>query len=86
MLAELEHGDAAVLELRLPDSFPPTPLARLRAPVFAIVGAILRGRRVIIPRGKDTVQGADRILVFSLRQDEEKVRDFFQRRAARESV
>jgi len=84
LLAELEHGDAMVLELKLPEGFPPTSLIELRAPVFAIVGGILRERKVIVPRGKDAVQGEDRLLVFCTREDEAKVRDFFLRSTRRD--
>lgn len=84
MLAELEHGDAMVLELVVPDGLAPTPLSELRAPVFAIIGAILRDRNVIIPQGRDAIQGGDRILVFCIHEDEEKVRNFFLRKVVKE--
>jgi trk system potassium uptake protein TrkA len=77
LLAELEHGDAEVIELTLPEDLPPVPLARMKYDVFAIIGAILRGGKVIIPRGTDAVEGRDRILVFCRRAEEEKVREFF---------
>ena len=79
LLAELEHGDAEVIELDLPPGLPPMPLARLKSDVFAIVGAILRDGRVIIPRGGDSLEGKDRILVFCSKQDDERVREFFLR-------
>jgi trk system potassium uptake protein TrkA len=83
LLAEVEHGDAEVLELTLPDALPPTPLSRLKSDVFAIIGAILREGRVVIPRGADSVQGKDRILVFCTKSEEEEVREFFLRRILR---
>jgi trk system potassium uptake protein TrkA len=79
LVAELEHGDVIVLRLEVPAHRPPTPLAEMRAPVFAIVGAILREGRVIIPHGNDEVIGGDRLLVFCSRQDEQETRHFFQR-------
>ena len=85
MLAELEHGAAMVLELEVPEDVPPTPLLRLKAPVFAIIGAILRDQKVIIPQGKDSVQGKDRLLIFCTREDEEKVREFFTKKIRKES-
>jgi trk system potassium uptake protein TrkA len=83
LLAELEHGDAEVLELTLPEDLPPVPLVRMKAGVFAIIGAILRGGKVIIPKGADAVQGRDRIIVFCPKEAEEDVRDFFLRRILR---
>lgn len=85
LLAELEHGEAMVLELELPSDLPPTPLGEVRAPEFAIVGAILRENRVIIPKGVDTLQGKDRILVFCTVEYEREVRDFFLERLPRKS-
>jgi trk system potassium uptake protein TrkA len=83
LLAELEHGDAEVLELTLPEELQPVPLAQMKGGAFAIIGAILRGGRVIIPKGSDAVQGRDRILVFCPKHAEDDVRDFFLRRILR---
>lgn len=76
LLAELEHGDAEVIELEVPEDIEPTPLSALKADLFAIIGAILRRGRVIIPRGSDLVEGGDRLLVFCLREHDREVRDF----------
>lgn len=75
--AELEHGDARVIELKLPPHFVSTPLSALRAPTFVHVGSILRRRQLIIPRGHDTLQAGDQLLLFCTREDEEQVREFF---------
>ena len=80
MLAEVEHGDAEVLELVLPDDLPAIPLASMKSELLGIIGAILRKGQVIIPRGSDKVQGGDHLLVFCLRAVEADVRDFFLRR------
>jgi trk system potassium uptake protein TrkA len=77
LLAELEHGDAEVLELVLPEDLPPVPLTRMKAGLLGIIGAILRQGKVIIPRGSDDVQGGDHLLVFCMRSEEEGVREFF---------
>jgi trk system potassium uptake protein TrkA len=77
LIAELDHGDVKVLRLDVPEELPPTPLKEMRAPVFAIIGAVMRGGKVIIPHGSDTVQGGDSILVFCATEDEETTRGFF---------
>ena len=77
LLVELEHGEAEVLELVLPDDLPSVPLVKMRSGLFGIIGAIVRRGRVIIPRGQDSVQGGDHLLVFCLREQEESVREFF---------
>lgn len=82
MLAELEHGDAEVLEIEVPVGTPPVPLPRLRTDLFAIIGAILRDGIVVIPRGKDFVKGGDRLIVFCTKESDEQVREFFMGRLA----
>ena len=77
MLAELEHGDAEVVELVLPEDLPPVKLMDMKSGMFGIIGAIVREGRVIIPRGLDHVQGGDHLLVFCMRTEEETVREFF---------
>ena len=77
LLIELEHGEAEVLELVLPDDLPDIPIMRMRSGLFGIIGAIVRGGKVIIPRGQDAVRGGDHLLVFCLREQEEGVRAFF---------
>jgi len=77
LIAELDHGDVKVLRLDVPDELNPTPLKDMQAPVFAIIGAVMRGGKIIIPQGSDTIQGGDSILVFCASEDEETARGFF---------
>ncbi len=76
-IAELEHGDSVVLEFDLPEDIAPVRLQDLEIPEFAIVGSILREGRVLVPKGQDSLQGRDRILVFSTAENEAAVREFF---------
>jgi len=75
--AELEHGDACVIELKLPTSFPETMLKDLQPPTFSRVGAVVRDRRVVVPGGNDVVAGGDEVLIFCTREDEERTREFY---------
>jgi trk system potassium uptake protein TrkA len=77
MLAELEHGDAEVLELEVPPQIEPIAIAKLRRPIKAIIGGIVRGGKVIIPRGSDQVRGGDHLLVLCMRDEEEQARSYF---------
>jgi trk system potassium uptake protein TrkA len=79
LLAEVEHGDARVLELEVPEALAPRRLKDMHAPVFAIVGAIRRAGTTIIPRGDDEVRGGDRIVVFCDAASEPVARTFFER-------
>jgi trk system potassium uptake protein len=77
LLAVVEHGEARVLELVVSPRFEPKPLKGIGAPGDVIVGAILRGREVIVPRGDDRVEPGDHIIVFSTRQAAERVQAYF---------
>jgi trk system potassium uptake protein TrkA len=77
LLAVVEHGEARVLELVVSPRFEPKPLKGIGAPGDVIVGAILRGREVIVPRGDDRVEPGDHIIVFSTRDAAERVQAYF---------
>lgn len=79
LLAVLEHGEARVLEITVPDAFQPTALRALKAPGDAIVGAILRGDTVIVPRGDDRIEPGDRLIVFATRAAATGVQAYFSR-------
>lgn len=85
VLAEFEHGDVRLLRLDVPAGFPSTPLAELKAPVFAIVGAVLRDGEVLIPHGPDEIRGGDQLLVFCRADGIEEARAFFDRLPAAEA-
>lgn len=75
--AVLEHGSACVIELLLPDDFPTIPLFRVKPPHYAVVGTIVRGKRVIVPGGSDELQGGDKVLIFCSVATEAETREFF---------
>ena len=78
-MAEFNHGDVRILRLHMADSVEPIELSKMSAPVFAIVGAILRDEKVIIPQGKDLVQAGDELLVFCQTANVEQTREFFNK-------
>jgi trk system potassium uptake protein TrkA len=77
LLAVVEHGEARVLELAVSPQFQPRPLKGIGAPADVIVGAILRGPDVIIPRGDDRIEPGDHLIIFSTREAEERVQAYF---------
>jgi trk system potassium uptake protein TrkA len=77
LLAVLEGGEARVLELTVADEFKARPLKGIGTPVDAIVGAILRGSSVIVPRGDDRIEPGDRVIVFSTRDAADRVQQYF---------
>ena len=77
LLAVLEEGEAKVLEIEVPRGYAPTALRDLKAPTESIVGAILRGKEALVPRGDDVVGPGDRLVVFAGRASADAVRDYF---------
>jgi trk system potassium uptake protein TrkA len=77
LLAVLEEGQATIVEVQVPDAFEVRPLMALTPPPQSIVGAILRGPDVVVPRGSDEVRPGDRLIVFAAAESVGLVRDFF---------
>jgi trk system potassium uptake protein TrkA len=77
MLAVLEEGQAKILEIEVPREYQPTALRHLQAPTHAIIGAILRGDRALVPRGEDLIEPGDRLIVFAAVEAAEQIRDYF---------
>ncbi|CAN5344835.1 Trk system potassium transporter TrkA [soil metagenome] len=67
-VATLKGSDAEGIEFDVSASFPLAgrPLAEVKMPRGSLVGAIIRGDRVIIPRGTDAIRVGDRVIVFAL--------------------
>jgi trk system potassium uptake protein len=53
------------------------PLAEVRLPSGSLIGAIVRGNRVIIPRGGDAIRIGDRVIVFTLTRSVAEVEAIF---------
>ena len=77
LLAVLEEGQAKVVELTVPDGFPATALRDLRVPKGAIIGSIVRGGQVIVPRGEDRIEPGDHLLVCATGSSAEEIRELF---------
>ncbi|CAN5689954.1 Trk system potassium transporter TrkA [soil metagenome] len=77
LLAVLEEGQATIIEIAVPAGFRPRALMDMKSPPQSIVGAILRGPEVIIPRGPDQIRPQDRLIVFAAAQSVRLVRDYF---------
>jgi len=77
LLAVLEEGQATIVEIQVPAGFQARALMALTPPPQSIVGAILRGPEVIVPRGADEVRPGDRLIVFAAAGSVRLVRDYF---------
>lgn len=78
-VATLKGTEAEGIEFNVSNSYPYAgiPLARVRLPEGSLIGAIIRGERVIIPGGEDSVRVGDRVIVFVLRESLRQVEDLF---------
>lgn len=67
-VATLKGTSAEAIEFDVAPNFPyaGVPLAKVRFPEGSLIGAIIRGDRVIIARGTDAVRVGDRVIVFTL--------------------
>ncbi len=77
VIALIEGGKGEVLRLTLPDTFQEIRIKDMQLPVNAIIGVIIRGHKVIIPNGENTLQARDRLKIFSMKEDSEKIKEFF---------
>lgn len=75
--ATVEHGKADVLELQVPKPYPATKIRDMKPIEGAIIGAIVRRNRIIVPHGDDIVKAGDSIFVFCLDSAVETVRNYF---------
>jgi trk system potassium uptake protein len=78
-VATLKGTRAQGVEFDVPSRFPYAgrPLSEVSFPEGSLIGAIIRGDRVIIPRGEDSIRGGDRVIVFALPEAIRKVETLF---------
>lgn len=63
-----EHAEALEVEALETSDIVNLPLAKVKFPRESLVGAIVRGDEIIIPRGDSVIQPKDRLIIFALRQ------------------
>jgi trk system potassium uptake protein TrkA len=77
LLAVVEQGAGRILELEVPAGYAPRSLRDMDPPRNSIIGAIVRGKTALVPRGTDRVQPGDRLIVFTTHEEANRVRDYF---------
>ncbi len=77
VIALLEGDLGEVLRLHLPEDYTSTAVEDLALPARAVVGAIIRGRQVIIPGGKTILQPGDKLELFTRKEDSDNLKNFF---------
>ncbi len=65
-ISVLYRGDALICEIKIPTEAKiiGKPIRKLRLPKGLIIGALVRGGRVKIPRGSDKLEAGDRAVIF----------------------
>jgi len=63
-----EHAEAIEAEALETSDIVNVPLSKVKFPKGAIVGAIVRGEEIIIPRGDSVILPKDRLIIFCLQQ------------------
>ncbi len=79
-LTVLENGQAEVIELSAHPKCRAVgkPLHRMNLPRGSLLAAIVRGDRVIIPSGKDTVHAGDRVILMTTKSARSTVERLFR--------
>ncbi len=78
-IVSLKHGHALVVERLLAPASPAAgvTLADISPPRGLIVGAVVRGRKVFVPRGKDRLEVGDLVILFVRQEELDTVRLLF---------
>ena len=63
-----EHAEAIEAEALETSDIVNVPLSEVEFPTGAIVGAIVRGDEIMVPRGKSVIQPKDRLIIFTLKK------------------
>ncbi|MEL7563522.1 MAG: Trk system potassium transporter TrkA [Dehalobacterium sp.] len=75
----LNDAGAEIVELIVQENYKYRGLAlkEVNFPSGAIIGALVRDNKVIVPRGHDIILPGDRVIVFTLPNSSQKVENFF---------
>ena len=87
-IVSLQRGAAQVVERRLHQASPAAgvTLAEMNPPRGMIVGAVVRGRKVFVPRGPDRLEAGDLVILFVREEELATVQLLFPGRDPDEAV
>ncbi|MDD3149490.1 MAG: Trk system potassium transporter TrkA [Candidatus Gastranaerophilales bacterium] len=77
ILAIVEQGQGEVLEITAPDKFKNTEIKDIKLPAKAIIGAIRRGYKVLIPKGNTLIREDDNMIIFTTADQAQKIKEYF---------
>ncbi len=74
-VATLGDGTARLVEVEVPKEREPVPVTKLAMPDSTIIAAVIRAGSVIVPGGDTIVEGGDRVVVVTLGDRQDEVRE-----------
>ena len=78
ILATVEQGQAEVLEISVKEDFSGKKIMDLKFPAPAIVGVVQRRNHVIIPKGDTVIKSKDVLIIFTMAENAQKVKEYFK--------
>ncbi len=79
ILAIVERGQGEVIEVSVPDRHTDIEVKDMQFPAKAIIGAIKRGRKILIPKGDTLIREDDNMIIFTTSEDAPQIKEFFKR-------
>jgi trk system potassium uptake protein TrkA len=68
-----EHAEAIEAEALETSDIVNVPLSKVKFPKGALVGAVVHGEEIIVPRGDTVIKPGDRLIIFALRKEVPKL-------------
>lgn len=78
IIATVERGLGKVQEVKVRPTYQDISLMNLKLPCRAVIATIKRGSRIIIPKGQSLIRANDSLLIFSMAEDAQKIKNFFK--------
>ena len=78
ILALVEKGQGEVIEIMMPENFEDIKIMDINIPVKAIIGAIKRANKILIPKGNTYIRANDCLMIFTTTESAIKVKEFFK--------
>ena len=79
ILATVDMGQGEVIEINFNHSIPNLKLKDLKLPVRAIIAIVQRRNKIIIPNGATQLFQGDNLIIFTLQENSDKIKDYFKR-------
>ena len=79
ILATVDMGQGEVIEINFNHDIQNLKLKDLKLPVKAIIAIVQRRNKIIIPNGATQLFQGDNLIIFTLQENSDKIKDYFKR-------